>query len=214
MAPKFDVSAIEQHRRQFDGERGAPPAPGKPGRMNLLQLPRRDPYLNVDVERAFRESGCHICRRPIAKGDIRLAIDVALAEAREDKFGHERDTERYYVHASCVIEALQGKDPRPFDACWDCAKALDDADDTFAAFTTHRFGYARLCWECANKPRWAGCAHCSVLFPHWMVSYTRDNVRLCDWCSENTGEETRRVVASRKSEFAQLKEEILKDGVY
>lgn len=212
MNPKFDASAIEVRRRGGVPDTGKPT--DKPSRLNLLQLPRRDPYITIDVERAYREAGCHICRRPIAKGDTRLAIDVALLELREDKFGRERDVERYYVHASCVIEALEGRDPRPFEACWDCGHAIGSYDDAFAVFTTHRFGYARLCETCAAKPRWAGCSHCNVMFPHWMVSFTREDVRLCDWCSEKTGEETRRVAVARKSDFQQLRKEILEEGVY
>jgi len=190
------------------------PARGRGGAtrpLPLLTLPKRDPILEITAQKAFRVAGCHICTHPIAKGDARLRIVLQLPEARVTR-GRERNAETYYVHAQCVLDGLSGLDRRPANSCWECGQAVDGFAE--ACFTTSQFAFGQLCDDCAKAPRWTACQHCGVNFPHWMVSYTRDDMLFCDGCSMRTGNETRRIVEQKKKEFEDFRQELLEHGPF
>jgi hypothetical protein len=47
-----------------------------------------------------------------------------------------------------------------------------------------------------------------------MVSYTREDIELCDWCAQRTGNETRNIVEKRKAEFETVRRELIAKGPY
>lgn len=181
-----------------------------PDEIHIADLPRRDPFISLYSQVAKSVAGCVICDRPIAKGVARLSILVHLPEPRTSPSGVTRKSERFNVHAGCLVASLSGDDLVTGWNCWDCgADPQFKQGHPWKCYTTSRFAPGALCERCAQRSRWRACELCMVFFPQWMVSEVvsgpDEGDEACEFCAARSGSRTVFQVKREAEEFEALR---------
>lgn len=220
--------------------------PGRP--QPLISLPRGaktpdglvdGPVVTGNVALGKQAAGCVICSTPIPPGTSRLELRVSLRYPVTMPTGKRRLTEKYFVHPGCITDRVRPEVVRAGMDCYDCGAQPPVNPETgfhlrftYRVFTVSKFAPAPLCQTCSQKPKWGQCDHCTVWFPHWMVSEVttpvevdRDLVRfaglttrfegqLCTFCAERYHVPTVQSDQQAKADFEKLRKEIAEHGVF
>lgn len=200
----------------FDSPRRWTLKNGKFQDVEIGVMPRIDPIVEVTAQVARSVAACMACGGAIPKGSVRLSFKVELPQPRQNSSGVTRTSERFNLHAGCVMEVFEGVQLRTSRTCFDCgAQPRFVQGHPFRCFTGSRFAYSPLCEKCAERRRWGVCDECVVYYPIHMVSEVVTEGEyyegiLCDHCALEEGVKTKLQLDREEREFEELRRKLAK----
>lgn len=187
---------------------------GKFEDLSLAELPRYEPFIEVVAQVARSVAMCMICGGAIAKGSVRLSFKVNLPLDRQDKYGNARQSERYNIHAGCIVQTFEGLQLRDRNTCFDCGASSNYRQGhPWRCFTGSKFAPAPLCPDCSQRKRWTSCEECVLFYPTYMVSPVAtegefENQELCVNCATSNGVKTVVQVEQERAEFEEVRRKL------
>lgn len=208
-------------------------------RRELARLPHLEPIVELEAAVCRAVAGCAVCQHAITKGSVVLSVRVKLSEPRTNSDGSSRFTERFLIHAGCVLASFGGaKDLRVGRGCFDCgAEPEYKQGHPWKAFASSRHAPVPLCKECAQMNRWRGCDQCDVHYPPYMVSRVVSQptptdpdeeewdeglvgeidlmgMMLCEYCASRLNVKTLFQQRREAEEFAKLRQQMAAGKVF